>query len=221
MNWEERETKKKTRAWLIDQLDFDRPIHYAGLPAAEALFETELCERVSVKSMFLFEVDEAVHEQATQAVEALRAHTPLISVWKYDVDEWIRTEGFPKTPKDFIWLDYCGYVNIRRLASLKKCIETMPEDGVVAATFLAMRELKEQQDLLYVVGSKGQHVVGGEPTEKHLTRIRTVTNVGSSVGYPLRIKVLPYYDKSPMLLFVFSRKNVRRTTIEVLPQMKE
>lgn len=222
MNWREREIKKKTRAWLLDQLDFNRPVNYVGLPAAEAIFEQQLAERFPMETMRLFERDEEIHRQAEAATEPLRARIGALRVHQGDVDDWVLGSHGPRmNPKDFIWLDYCGYINTRRLASLKRCIEGMPEDGYVAATFLAMREQEDQKDLMSLFDRADSPYIGGVSAEKHITRIRTVSTVALGTGKSLRIKVLPYYDKSPMLLFVFSRKDVKRTTIEVLPQMKE
>ena len=54
-------------------------------------------------------------------------------------------------------------------------------------------------------------------------------NTVLSSGFSYRVKVLPYLDSSPMLLFVFKRKErngngelrtVGRTSIEVLPVYK-
>jgi hypothetical protein len=246
MDWKERPAKQKARDWLLSQLDLKRVDTYLGLPAGEAIFERLLVKEHPVSSMELFERDLDVAEYLRESIFAYNLRGTTLPEWKHarsvivnetDVDVWLglAREFAPSFPSyDLAWLDYCGPITSTRLENLQNLAEAMPDDGVLAVTFMACREGAEvfgemvEADSSVAIIRKNRRS-DAETPEKHLKRIRIVTNALLEKTFPLRIKVLPYQDGAPMLLFVIKKSDskrgivslARRTSVEVLPSLKD
>ena len=229
MDWENRPGKEYSRQWLLSLLDFEKPIRYFGLPAGRALFEKQLIKTNKVEYLELWEKDNSIYQELKDSIKDLKIEYDLFNS---DVDVFLDSarsadEGFDYY--NFVWLDYCGPITTIRLSNLKFLAETLLDDSTLAVTFLGSREANEVTDLLYLMSDDKNVYKGVDNNFIHLKRIRAVVNTVLSSGFSYRVKVLPYLDSSPMLLFVFKRKErngngelrtVGRTSIEVLPVYK-
>ena len=228
MEWEKRTIKKDVRRILLDQLSFDRPITYLGLPAGQALFEIELSKKFDITDMYLFERDPKVMESLEQECAVGELASISTTCLQTDVDMWIEgASPFIKSFNfDFAWLDYCGPLTPLRLDSLKTLISNMPLDGILAATFMIGREKQSTKELLKLISDSDSELEDLPMT--HIKRVRLILDSLSDLDFKFDVFVQPYADNVPMLLIVFKKviktvsglKFLRKTFVDIQPYLK-
>lgn len=213
MQWEERSIKKIVRQGLLDQLWFDRPISYLGLPAGRAIFEEDLLKKIQISKAMLFE------RNATIMTE-LKAHCSNSEAFatvdyqciQEDVDDWLDLEvkAEEKFIPDFAWLDYCGPITTKRLDHLQNLAKEMPLDGILAVTFMVGREKTDARVLLELTSGDSVNEIEGI-SSACLSRVRIVINAMKFTGLHFNVSVQSYADKVPMLLLVFKKAKKSNT----------
>jgi hypothetical protein len=229
MNWTERPIKAQAREWLLEQAPSDVGINYLGLPADEAIFEKLLCEKRRVESLTLFEQDRAVYSRAFKKVFELVSDKtfPVNSViLSGSIDNYIEKEFYlDHKQHEFVWLDYCGPITPERLKSLRTALKLRPTGGVVAVTFMAGRERPDGNTILDFFDESYMGVDIDYNTELvpgyFLRRVKAVAELAKGVDKNMDIRVLPYKDHAPMMMFVFTDCKDLRPVIEIEPYLKE
>jgi len=226
MNWEERSVKAKARDWFMPYIPDIRQMKYLGLPAGQAIFEKNLCSQKEVWQMVLFEKDPTIFREGDKTVkEGIKDGTlPLRTTLVHgSIDRHVQEmEG---NPYDVIWLDYCGPVTLERLSTLRAALRMRPKGGVVAVTFMAGREHPNGNTILDFFDESYMGVEVDYEKELvpgyFLRRVKAVGELARGANQYIDIKVLPYKDRVPMMLFVFKDCDGSRPVIEIQPYLKE
>ena len=225
MEWKEREMKERARIWLLNQVDIDAnhfgKYRYAGLPAGSAIFEKNLVKmNPSVSfSLELFEKDEETFNSLASDSFS-RTHGV---VHHSDIDDFLLDDLEGKTSfRDFVYLDYCGPITVKRLKVLRACL--LSTTDLFAVTFSAMRETSDATTVTNYLSSsftdRGLDLVLPEKaaTAAIMKRVKAVSEAALSIVPNLEIRVLPYRDTVPMFLMTFKR-SARRATIFIEPYL--
>lgn len=231
MNWEERLVKARARDWLFNIISdvipvSTEPLSYLGLPAGSAIFEKRLRDHYGLINLTLFEKDKRVLAQLIKTVAENFEHDVKVDcdVYWTDLDPFIS-----RITKDnayqISWLDYCGPVTPSRLKSLRHCLKVRPENGIVAVTFMAGRERPSGNTILDFFDESYMGVDIDYEKELvpgyFLRRVKAVSELARGVDGNIDIRVLPYKDHTPMMMFVFTNRKGARSTIEIEPYLKE
>lgn len=218
MNWEERPAKAYARHWLLNHLEIKRPINYLGLPAGTAIFEKMLCQTFEVKAMTLIEKDPNIFSELDEVLK----DNVFKNISIESVCDDINDQSF--MGKDFIWLDYCGPVTPKNLVAMKRGLRAIPDDGLLAVTFMAGREKASATTLLDFFDESSEidltEFVGKAIPNYFLRRVKAISEVALGVEPHLKIMVQPYSDVVPMVLFLF-QKTDKRSSIEIEEYYKE
>lgn len=228
MDWTERGAKQKAREWLLEQVPKKEIgwFRYTGLPAGEAIFEQMLYERINQRKYYfrLYEKDSAICYDVNQLLNKKwkNDYDRSCRVLNEDIDAGILSELGTYDNEDLVWLDYCGPINPSHLSVIRNLLR-VNKKGLLAVTFMAMRESSENTVLLnYLSDSFKERGLGGVEVGPEswtvLKRARAISEVALSVAPKLEIKVLPYRDTVPMILMTFKRCR-GRATIQIDPYL--
>jgi hypothetical protein len=209
MNWEQRAVKKDVRALLLNQLWFNRPISYMGLPAGEALFEYDLLRKHRLETLYLFERDPSVFARLLRNTAPLELSGPVVHLLQEDVDSWLSATGVDSIAPglDFVWLDYCGPITTQRLEHAKSLLSSMPLDGIFAVTFMVGREKTSARTLLAEAAEDDILSYSYLPSA-HLNRVKAILRFLQPLNIHFDVLVQPYSDGTPMLLLVFKKSRL-------------
>jgi hypothetical protein len=231
MNWEKRPVKAQARDWLFNIVSeslpkSEDPLTYIGLPAGQAIFEKRLRDHYGKVNLTLFERDKIVLKDLMKIQDEDFVKDPNVESEVY----WSELGPFlcrmtKADARQVAWLDYCGPVTPDRLKSLRHCLSIRPQNGIVAATFMAGRERPNGNTILDFFDESYMGVDIDYDKELvpgyFLRRVKAVSELARGVDSNIDIQVLPYKDRAPMMLFVFKDCKGARPTIEIEPYTKE
>lgn len=228
MNWEERPVKAKARDWLLEKIpEYEDGIKYLGLPAGKAIFEKKMAEYRKLDVLALFEMNKSIWKELRKTTEAAveaKVFPKQSYALKGSIDSYLNY-GHVVYDYNVVWLDYCGPITPDRLKSLRTALKLRPKNGVVAVTFMAGRERPNGNTILdffddSYMGTEIDYDKDLIPSY-FLRRVRAISELASGVDRGIDIRVLPYKDKVPMMLFVFKDMNGVRPIVDVEPYLKE
>lgn len=207
MDWK-REGKQAAREYLLSNISFTRPIRYLGLPAAQAIFERQLCARWDVSEMHLFERDSEIYQNlcnnlkqgnwfSKEKVTCYNASVALLDQTEYLFD--------------LAWYDYCGPLcpsSISTMFSAVKKMLSLP-GSYVAFTYMIGREPEQINEVMHSFYEEGI-------TDSYLKRISFIRSfLYRNFSEKLDLKFFSYRDTAPMLLVVISLSTIGKHKVQI------
>ena len=230
MDWEQRPIKEKVRAWFLGQIQDrvafrqDECLYYLGLPADKAILEKELNQIYPNSFFHLFERDPEIYMKALSCLEESKISSNDFMVFNSDVDSYLdglSQEGV--SAFDVIWLDYCGPITPTRLQSVHKAVKGLSPNRVVGVTLMVGREKASGNAFYDTFGAGNETEIScDELTPVHfIRRAKALAEYVHSVNPNVSINILPYREKTSMMLIVFSCPQTKHSCVVVEPYLKE
>ena len=213
--WTDRPHKATARDLVLSEISHLKQISYAGLPGPDAIFEKEMLSRYSVSSMALYENVASLFKMLESS--SFECDFKLLKA-DIDSDPLLTSEFF-----NFIWLDYCGPLTLKRFARFQELAPLVAKrEGVLAVTYLAAREPLSFSRSFLPPGSFTEGFLKGPLPLPLYRRVNFLRSSAESMGLNFKLTVQPYADHVPMLLFVFSFSDAfSQNDMTILPYLKD